>query len=77
MEKKDIEKERSFNNNQVYRMVAFFVVSAVYGTLVFAEFQYQKKVIQVIEERVDKKIKVLNELDKRISKLERRGSDDE
>lgn len=75
--RKDIEKEKSFNNNQVYRMIAFFVAMAVYGTLVFAEFQYQKKVIQVLEERLDKKIKIQNSLEKRISNLEQKGSDSE
>ena len=71
-QKKDIEKESSFNNNQVYRMIGFFVGMAVYATLVFAEFQYQKKVVEVIEQRLDKKIKVLNELEKRVTKLEGR-----
>ena len=66
----DLEKEKSFNNNQVYRMIAFFVISAVYATLVFAEFQYKAKELQIIEQRLDKKIKVLNELEVRLTKLE-------
>ena len=71
----DLEKEKSFNNNQVYRMIAFFVISAVYATLVFAEFQYKSKELQVIEERLDKKIKVLNELEKRLTKIEQHLSE--
>ena len=66
----DLEKEKSFNNNQVYRMIAFFVISAVYATLVFAEFQYKSKELQVIEQRLDKKIKVLHELEKRVTSIE-------
>jgi len=57
-------------------MIAFFVAGAVSTTLIFAEFQYMKKVVDVIEQRLDKKIKHMNDLEDRIMKLERKGSDE-
>jgi len=71
MNKENIEEAKTFTNSQVQRLVAFFVASAIYGALVFAEFQYQKKELDVVEQRLNKKIKVLNELEARIIKLER------
>ena len=72
----NIEHIKSFTNNQVYRMIAFFVAGAVSTTLIFAEFQYMKKVVDVIEQRLDKKIKHMNEMEDRIMRLEQKGSDE-
>lgn len=72
---KDIEKKYDFNNQQVYRMISFFVAGAIVLTLIYAEFQYLKVEKQVLENRLDKKIHIINDLEKRVSKLEQKGSD--
>ena len=71
----NIEEQKTFTNSQVQRIVVFFVVSAIYGALVFAEFQYQKKELQVVEERLDKKIKIINKLLEDVRELQRHHED--
>lgn len=74
--KRDIEKIKSFTNAQVYRLVAFFVAGAVILTLIYAEFRYLQKEKEIIEDRLDKKIKIITSNEIRISKLEQKGSDE-
>ena len=38
----------------------------------YSEFRMMKAQLETIEKRLDKKIKIINELDKRIDKLERK-----
>jgi hypothetical protein len=47
-------------------VILIFVTGGLYS-----EFRMMKAQLENIEERLDKKIKIINELDKRLDKLER------
>lgn len=47
-------------------VILIFVAGGLYS-----EFRMMKAQLENIEERLDKKIKIINELDKRLDKLER------
>ena len=76
----NIETKHWFTNKQVVGIIISVVVSTFYVTLVYAEFksrstQYEAdkaiimKHINTIEERLDKKIKIINENSKNINQL--------
>lgn len=58
-------------------IVVFFACSMVFsGALIYAEFILHGKQIKVLEERLDKKIKIINENTDNVNKLKQKGSDE-
>lgn len=75
-----IEEKHWFNNRQVSGIIVTVVIATFYVTLVYAEFQSRStqykadkeillQKIQVLEDRLDKKIKIINDNTQEINSL--------
>lgn len=75
-----IEEKHWFSNRQVIGIIVSVVIATFYVTLVYAEFQSRStryeadreiimQYIKTVEERLDKKIKIINENSKEINQL--------
>ena len=88
MDNKPIEEKLWFSNRQVVGIIISVAIATFYVTLVYAEFtarrtEYQadKKLllekIHTVEQRLDKKIQIINHNTSEINKLKQKGSDKE
>ena len=59
---KDITQKKVWSTMQVVSIITFFVVATFYATVIYLQ-------IQSIEERLDKKIKIINQNTDDINKL--------
>ena len=68
MQEKDLTQKNVWNTKQVISILTFAIICTFYGTMTYLQ-------IQRIEERLDKKIKVINENTSQINKLKEKNSD--
>ena len=59
---KDVTQQRVWNTKQVVSIVTFVIVCTFYATVIYLQ-------IQDIEDRLDKKIKIINENTENINSL--------
>lgn len=69
---KDLEKINSFTNHQVIRIAVFLVISTATVTGLVDRFAFDEQKMEIVEERLDKKIKIINNLNNEVSDLQDR-----
>lgn len=67
--KEDLEKINSFTNNQVIRLAVFLVISTATVTGLVDRFAFDEQKMEIVEERLDKKIKIINALNDEVDDL--------
>ncbi len=68
MENTDVTQKNMWNTKQVISIISFCVICTFYGTMTYLQ-------IQRIEERLDKKIKIINQNTNNSNKLKEKNTD--
>lgn len=69
--KENIEQARSFTNRQVLIIILATISIVFSGTLIYSEFILHGSRINTLDDRLEKKIKLINSNTERISELEK------
>lgn len=71
----DITKIKAWNTKQVFSMILFSISLTFSATLIYSEFVIHGQKINVLEERLDKKIKLINSNTENINELKQQHFD--